>query len=270
MYREERVELGRYGDEELSDVVDQLETGARMLARTVAVLTSEQFGRTGIYGYPAVGTRTLSWVAAQALHEMLHHADDITAQLAPHQGSLDLVRAAPSNQGTLELIVSRPDIDQREVLDAAVLDARQGLIGDSWITRGSRRTADGSADPEDQVNIMSASAARLLCGDRDRWAQAGDQLFVDFDLSAASLPAGSRLRIGEAVVEISARPHRGCAKFAERFGRDALRLVNSAEGRALNLRGVNAKIINGGTIRTGDRVSRSLPRQSGRGGVVED
>lgn len=172
------------------------------------------------------------------------------------QRELDHVSVAPALSGTLDLIVCRPDVDEREVLDAAVLDELEGLVGDSWRGRGSSRTPDGLADPLAQLNLMSSRAAALIAGPRERWALAGDQLFVDFDLSEGATPAGTRLAIGEAVIEITPKPHRGCAKFSARFGVDALRLVNSDIGVKLNLRGRNARVIQGGEIRVGEAVAR--------------
>jgi len=169
---------------------------------------------------------------------------------------LDHVAGAPVDAGVVELIVMRPEVDERVVLEVAQLDEHQGLVGDSWLQRGSRRTADGLADPLGQLAIMSSRAAALLAGWRDRWPLAGDQLFLDLDLSEASLPAGARLAVGSAVVEITVKPHRGCAKFAARFGTDALRLANSEVGLALNLRGRNARVIQSGRVRVGDDVVR--------------
>ena len=169
---------------------------------------------------------------------------------------LSRIRAAPGDGGTLELIVRRPAVDEREVLDEGVLDAAWGLVGDTWKVRGSTRTADGSAHPEMQLNVMNARVIELLAGDRDRWALAGDQLYVDLDLGRDNLPAGTRLSLGSAVIEVTAQPHRGCAKFSRRFGLDALRFVHSPEGERLRLRGLNARVVVGGTVRTGDRVSK--------------
>lgn len=256
MYREERVTLGRYADEDLADVVHQIETAARLLARTLAVLDKAAFERTAVYSFPTVQTRTLSWVGAQCLHEMLHHFDDIAAQVAPHASGIDAVRASPSEIGRLELVVRRPAVGERETLAEGVLDINEGLVGDSWRLRPSTRTPDRSPHPEMQLNLMNSRAAALLCGDKDLWPLAGDQLFVDFDLSVSALVPGTRLRIGVAVIEVTAQPHRGCGKFADRFGRDALRLVNSTDGRALNLRGINAKVVTGGVIRPGDPIER--------------
>lgn len=167
------------------------------------------------------------------------------------------IRAAPRDAGTLELVVRRPADSAREVVAEARLDLAEGLVGDNWRTRGSRSTPDGSAHPEMQLNVMGARAAALVALTRDRWALAGDQLFVDLDLSAAHLPPGTRLAIGpEAVIEVTAPPHTGCAKFAARFGPAALKFVNSPEGKLLRLRGLNAKVVRAGTVRPGDAVRR--------------
>lgn len=170
---------------------------------------------------------------------------------------LDDIRAAPADHGTLELIVRRPAVDQREVLDVGLLDEAEGLVGDTWCSRGSRRTEDGASHPDMQLNVMSARVAALLAGDdHDRWALAGDQLYVDLDLSEANLPPGTRLAIGSTVIEVTDQPHRGCAKFAARFGDDARRWVNAGPGPSLHLRGVNARVVVPGTIRRGDPITR--------------
>jgi hypothetical protein len=174
------------------------------------------------------------------------------------EAGLDHVRAAPTDRGRLELIVRRPAVDEREVLAVGALDRGEGLVGDTWRVRPSTRTTDGSAHPDMQLNVMSSRVAQLVAGRADRWELAGDQLFVDLDLSEANLPAGTRLELGSAVIEITDQPHQGCAKFASRFGRDALRFVNSAAGRELRLRGLNAKVIVAGTVNTGDEI-RKLP-----------
>jgi RimJ/RimL family protein N-acetyltransferase len=167
------------------------------------------------------------------------------------------VRAAPADAGALELIVRRPAEGAREVVAAAVLDVAEGLVGDNWKQRGSRLTPDGAAHPDMQLNVMSARAAALVAGERSRWPLAGDQLYVDLDVGEASLPAGARLAIGAAIIEVTAQPHLGCRKFSERFGAHAVAFVNSAAGRTLRLRGLNARIVQGGRIRTGDVVRRA-------------
>jgi hypothetical protein len=175
------------------------------------------------------------------------------------EAGLDHVRAAPADGGTLELIVRRPAMGEREVLDEGRLDLAEGLVGDTWKDRGSKRTEDGGPHPEMQLNVMNARAALLAAGgDADRRPLAGDQLYLDLDLSHANLPAGAQLAVGDAVIEVTEEPHNGCAKFAERFGQDAVRFFNSPEGKALRLRGLNAKVVVPGTIRRGDGV-RKVP-----------
>ncbi len=169
---------------------------------------------------------------------------------------LDHIRQSPVDNGTLELIVCRPAVNERRVLEEGRLDLATGLIGDMWSVRSSTSTPDGSPDPNGQVTIMNARAAALLAGLPERWPLAGDQLYVDLDLGEAALAAGTQLAIGEAVVEITAKTHRGCAKFAARFGPEALRFVNTGPGRVLNLRGRNARVVTPGVIRRGDAVRR--------------
>jgi hypothetical protein len=158
------------------------------------------------------------------------------------------------------MIVARPAVDEREVLGEGRLDLVDGLVGDTWRTRGNTRRSDGSPDPEAQLTVMNSRLAALVSGTPDHGGLAGDQLYVDLDLSIRNLPAGSRLQIGQAVIEITAKPHRGCAKFAARFGNEALRFVNTGEGLVLNLRGRNAKVIVPGVIERGDAVNRITPQ----------
>lgn len=166
------------------------------------------------------------------------------------------VRGAPRDEGLLELIVCRPSVGERRVLEAGELDLAQGLRGDNWLARGFSKSPDGSAHPDMQINVMSSRAAALVAHERERWPLAGDQLYVDLDLSESNVPAGTRLGIGGAVIEVTAEPHLGCAKFVERFGRDAMRFVNSPVGRELHLRGINARVVEPGTIRVGDTVRK--------------
>ncbi|HEX6238840.1 MAG TPA: MOSC domain-containing protein [Acidimicrobiales bacterium] len=168
--------------------------------------------------------------------------------------ALDHLRDAPPRAGTLELVVRRPLVGEREVLEAGVLDPDEGLVGDGWRARGARHTPDGAADPDRQVTVINARLSRLVAVDPERRALAGDQLHVDLDLSVANLPPGTRLAVGTAVIEVTEPPHTGCAKFRDRFGRDALRFVNSPDGRALRLRGLNARVVTGGVVRPGDEV----------------
>ena len=169
---------------------------------------------------------------------------------------LDDIRQAPRDGGVLKLIVRRPRVDAREVLQEGQLDPIVGLVGDTWPKRSSSRTADGSPHPEMQINIMGTRIAALVAQDPNRWALAGDQLFVDLDLSKANLPAGTRLAIGTAIIEVTKEPHTGCQKFVARFGLDAMKFVNSPVGKELSLRGINAKVIHAGTVRVGDVVTK--------------
>mgnify|MGYP000051507233 CR=1 FL=1 len=172
------------------------------------------------------------------------------------QASITHVSAAPRDAGSLALIVRRPAVGAREILAVGELDPLVGLVGDTWDTRSSIRTTDGSPHPDMQLTLMNARFTAVLAGAPERWSLAGDQLYVDFDLSHEALPAGSRLAIGSAIVEITDQPHTGCAKFTQRFGLDALRFVNSPEGTALRLRGANARVVSAGTINVGDTVRR--------------
>jgi len=180
------------------------------------------------------------------------------------EAGLDHVREAPKDRGVLAMIVRRPQVGARDVLDEAELNLVEGVAGDTWRDRRSTRTADGSPHPDMQLNIIGARAVQLVAQEKSRWPLAGDQLVIDLDLSGANLPPGTRLAIGSAVIEVTAQPHTGCAKFIERFGADAHRLVNSPVGRELNLRGINAKVVQAGTIRVGDAVLKRT-RQEARG-----
>ena len=175
------------------------------------------------------------------------------------EAGLAHVQASPEDGGALEMIVRRPQTNAREALDEGMLDLAEGLVGDNWRTKGCPTTADGSADPEMQLNIMNARVVALVAGGRERWPLAGDQLYLDLDLSGANLPPGTRLRLGEALLEVTPPPHTGCRKFVSRFGMEAMKFVNSRIGRQLNLRGVNAKVVEPGVVRVGD-VARKAPR----------
>lgn len=170
------------------------------------------------------------------------------------EAGLPALRQAPRDEGLLELIVRRPAVEEREVVDEAELDLELGLVGDCWHARG--RSGGRPANTKAQVTVKNARAAALIARERDRWPLAGDQLYVDFDLSSENLPPGSRLAIGGAVLEVTDEPHTGCKKYSGRFGLDALQFVNSPDGRALNLRGINTRVVEPGTIRVGDAVRK--------------
>lgn len=169
--------------------------------------------------------------------------------------SVERLLASPSDVGTVEMIVRRPDVDERDVVDEAELLVGAGLAGDNYLARGNAHTDDGAAHPEAQLAIMNSRAVDIVAaGDRDRWALAGDQLFVDLDISVDNLPAGTRLAIGTAVIEVSVKPHNGCAKFAARFGQEAVRWVNRDKHQ--RRRGFNAMVVQPGTIATGDTITK--------------
>jgi hypothetical protein len=173
------------------------------------------------------------------------------------EAGLDDIRQSPRDRGTLDLIVRRPVVDGREVLEEVELSLGEGVVGDTWKARGSGRTDDGSPHPDMQLNVINARLSRLVGGDDDDVrALSGDQLHLDLDLSTDNLPAGTRLAIGDAVIEITDQPHTGCAKFAARFGKEALRFVNVGVGKQLRLRGINAKVVVPGTIHRGDPVTK--------------
>ena len=172
------------------------------------------------------------------------------------EAGLDDIRRSPRDEGRVELIARRPAMGERDVLEAATLDPAHGVVGDMWHVRPSRMTPDGSPHPEMQLNVMNARVAALVAVDPARMALAGDQLYLDLHLSRDNLPTGTRLSLGSAVIEITEPPHTGCTKFAARFGPAALRFVNSADGRELRLRGVNAKVVVAGDVRLGDVVRK--------------
>ena len=172
------------------------------------------------------------------------------------EAGLEEIGRSPDSGGVLEMIVRRPQIGEREILGEGELDPAEGLVGDSWKLRSSKRTADGAPHPDRQLNLMNSRVVALVAQDKSRWHLAGDQLFVDLDLSERNVPAGTRLAIGSAVIEVTAEPHTGCSKFVERFGLDAMTFVNSSERRGLNLRGVNARVVRPGAVRVGDTVSK--------------
>ena len=162
------------------------------------------------------------------------------------------IRSAPKDEGVLELIVRRPAVDQREVVEQCELDLVQGLVGDTWSNRWSKSTSDGSPNMEMQITVMNARVAALVAQEKHRWQLAGDQLYVDLDLSAENLPTGSRLALGSAVIEVTAPPHLGCQKFVARFGVEAMKFVNSPLGKQLRLRGIHARVVQPGEVRVGD------------------
>jgi MOSC domain-containing protein YiiM len=164
------------------------------------------------------------------------------------ENGLGKVIESPRDNGVLNLIVRRPQEDAREVLETGELDIEKGLVGDDWLT------GDGNYDT--QLAIMNSRIIDLLAQNKERWKLAGDQLFIDLNLTDENLPAGTRLEIGSAVIEVTPQPHNGCKKFVARFGLDAMKFVNSPVGKQYHLRGIYAKVVRSGTIRQGDTVRK--------------
>lgn len=165
------------------------------------------------------------------------------------------VIAAPKDAGPVRLLVRRPARGEREVMEEAELDLELGLVGDDWVNRAGL----GSDGPNRfaQLTIMNAAYAELIAGPRpEDWAPAGDQIYLDLDISKTNLPPGARLSVGEAVLEIAAEPHTGCVQFSARFGSEALKATNNERGRELRLRGANAMVVQPGVVRTGDQARR--------------
>ncbi len=172
------------------------------------------------------------------------------------EAGLEEIRRSPADGGALLMIVRRPAVDQREVVEEADLDVAVGVVGDSWQDRPSSSSADGGPHPLAQVTIINARVLDLVARSRERWPLVGDQLVIDLDMSEENLPPGTRLSIGSAVIEVTEKPHTGCLKFASRFGHDALRFVSTPEAMALRLRGVNTRVVQSGAIHAGDTVAK--------------
>ncbi|HEX6300615.1 MAG TPA: MOSC domain-containing protein [Acidimicrobiia bacterium] len=169
------------------------------------------------------------------------------------QAMVDGILAAPKDAGPIEMIVRRPGENEREIVQSAELTKEQGLIGDSWISR-----VDENGDPHlpAQLTLMNSRVADAVAVTRERWPLAGDQIYVDMDISKENLPPGARIQVGSAVVEISGVPHTGCDKFAGRFGKEALRFANVGVGRDNRFRGVNAFVVEPGSFQVGDKIAK--------------
>jgi hypothetical protein len=172
------------------------------------------------------------------------------------EAGMDYICQSPKDYGVLKMIVRRPVDDQREVTDQGELDLSEGLIGDNWRVRGSKHAADGSANIDAQITVMNARVIEWVAQEAERWPLAGDQLYIDMDLSDDNMPPGTRLAVGAAILEVSSAPHTGCKKFSARFGVEALKFVNSDEGKRLHLRGLNTRVVQAGRIHVGDIVRK--------------
>ena len=174
------------------------------------------------------------------------------------EAGIDYILDTPADKGLVRMIVSRPETGIRKILKSASLDTIEGLIGDNWKDRGSSSTSDKSADPETQITIMNSRVIELIAHSSDRWKLAGDQLFIEIDISRNNLPPGSKLKVGSAIIEVSGKPHTGCQKFSQRFGLDALKFVSTPMARELCFRGINARVMKSGIVTVGDIVNKVL------------
>ncbi|QDU74935.1 hypothetical protein Pan97_19550 [Bremerella volcania] len=208
--------------------------------------------------------RILTWDAKQRfVPPDLHPLPNLIGETMPehltleqlHEG-LPHIQQSPSDEGTLEAIVIRPKTNERSQLAHCELSLEGGVHGDNWALGCWKSLPDGSPHPDVQVAIANTRAIDLIAGDPGRWALAGDNLYVDFDLSAENLPAGQQLAIGDVVLEITEIPHNGCKKFSDRFGSDAVKFVNSAIGKQLHLRGIYARVVKSGVVRVGDAIRK--------------
>ena len=176
--------------------------------------------------------------------------------MAELMSSLDHIGAAPADEGRLEAIVIRPAHGQREMPESADLSLAGGVAGDHWAQGCWKSTENGAPHPDVQICIMSARCIATIAGPRNNWAPAGDNLFIDMDLSPDNLPPGTRIALGTAELEITAVPHTGCQKFIDRYGRDACVFVNTGPGKAQRLRGIYARVTRDGSVRIGDRLRK--------------
>ena len=175
------------------------------------------------------------------------------------EAGMGRVLDAPKDQGPVWLVVRRPGRGEREILSEGQLDTEQGLIGDDWVKRPGMHRETPS--PHAQVTVMNARAAELVSGDPEpaTWAQSGDQLYIDLDISEANMPAGTRIEIGQAVLEVQAEPHTGCVQFRSWWGPDALRHFSTTEGLSLRMRGANTRVVRSGRVRPGDTARKVAP-----------
>lgn len=181
---------------------------------------------------------------------------NIERSLAEMEAAMPFIREAPADNGVVQMIVARPSVNERTVLEKGVFALADGLVGDSWQARGSKRTSDGRAHPEMQVTLMNGRFLDLIAGDASRWPLAGDQLIVDLDLSEENLSPGQKLQIGTAVFEVTPMPHTGCRKFSDRFGKEAVKFANGREGKPLRLRGMYVQVVEAGEVKAGDRIRK--------------
>lgn len=172
------------------------------------------------------------------------------------EAGLDSILQSPDDHGRLEMIVIRPREDERIELDECELSAEGGVRGDRWITSSPLQLDDGRSHPDVQIAVINSRLIDLVAGERSRWSLAGDNLYIDLNLASENLPVGQQLAIGDVVLQVTNQPHNGCHKFTERYGRDAVKFVNSDEGKRLHLRGVYVRVLKPGQVHVGDAIRK--------------
>jgi len=167
-----------------------------------------------------------------------------------------IIAAAPKTAGRVDLIVMRPEENARILPEKIEVTAAQGVPGDHWKRGSGYVLEDGSGDPDAQICMTMSGIMRAIAPDPSTWPPAGDNLFLDMDLTPANMPPGTAFAIGTAEFVVTALPHNGCQKFIDRYGRDACLFVNTGVGKALRLRGIYARVTRDGTISVGDSVRK--------------
>jgi hypothetical protein len=160
--------------------------------------------------------------------------------------------AAPRDSGRIVQLCVRPDVNKRAFPEVLELCPRRGAIGDRWEWRTWMHLPDGSPDPRVQLALMDHRILAFLQDLTGCSHHPGDTCLLDLDLHADRLPAGSRLQIGSAVLEISDVENDACGKFATHYGAEVFSWIRAPANRARRLRGAFARVVQGGLVRNGD------------------
>ncbi|PXF46048.1 hypothetical protein BWQ96_04223 [Gracilariopsis chorda] len=173
---------------------------------------------------------------------------------------------SPRDNGCVSLIVERPDINLRNIVNSTRLTVGGGMENSGWVERPE-------VGKKDQICVMSEAVIRAITNgdDKDEWAAAGDNLFVDLDLGKHNLKVGDRVQVGDRVLlEVSSKPHTGCIKFSTRFGQDALKAVSVPLAKERRLRGIYFFVVKGGEIKAGDKIKKLKPELESEAGKETD
>jgi hypothetical protein len=184
-------------------------------------------------------------------------SNELHLSLEELQSHLDSIKQSPQDDGILKAIVIRPVSNERVGMESSVVTPDGGVHGDRWAKQAWLNLPEEELEPKAQITVMNSRAAEVIARNRARWPLAGDNLYVDLDLSEDNLQAGQQLSIGSAVFEITPQPHNGCGKFEQRFGAEALKWVNSEEGKHHHLRGIYIKVVKAGVINVDDTITKA-------------